>query len=51
MHKCVESTQAFLPLDLPFRNMSQNPIKKRVGRLASIAWFLRVGATGFEPAT
>ena len=26
-------------------------IKKLVGKLASITWFLRVGATGFEPAT
>ena len=26
-------------------------VKKRVGRMASMTWFLRIGATGFEPAT
>ena len=50
-HKVDQSTSYELPLELPFRNMRLYPIKKRVGRLASITWFLRVGATGFEPAT
>ena len=31
MHNYVESTQALLALDLPFRNMSQDPMKSELG--------------------
>jgi len=36
---------------LAAKSQQVKAIKKRVGRLASMTWFLRVGATGFEPAT
>ena len=35
----------------PLCSMRQQTIKKRVGGLASITWFLKVGATGLKPAT
>ena len=38
------------PISYPFA-IETTSNKKRVGRLASMTWFLKVGATGFEPAT
>ena len=40
-----------LPLELPFRNMRQLGNKKERLGFLSMTWILRVGATGFEPAT
>ena len=50
-HELHQTISIELPLELPFRNMRQLGNKKdRLGNL-SMTWILRVGATGFEPAT
>ena len=38
------------PLEL-LSNVRMYTIKKRVCKLSNMLWFLRVGVTGFEPAT
>ena len=48
---CEINTSQFVGYLLAVMSQQANAIKKRVGKLASITWFLRVGATGFEPAT
>ena len=37
--------------ECPFLNLRHRHKKREFGKLSSITWFLRVGATGFEPAT
>ncbi|KGG09225.1 hypothetical protein EV02_1905 [Prochlorococcus marinus str. SB] len=46
-----ESPKILEPPLEPLSHLRMQTIKKRVGRLARITWFLRVGVAGFEPAT
>ena len=50
-HKLEQTISIELPLELPFLIMRQQSNKKDRLGILSMNWILRVGATGFEPAT
>ncbi len=50
-HILDQSTSNECPLECPFLNLRHKHKKREFGKLSSMTWFLRVGATGFEPAT
>ena len=50
-HILDQSTSNEFPLECPFLNLRHTHKKREFGKLSSMTWFLRVGATGFEPAT
>ena len=46
-----QSTSNECPPRAPFSCENVNNKKRESGKLSGITWFLRGGATGFEPAT